>query len=315
MNIVSERVRPLPVILASLRDELLSSWIRRHAAFYRVSSGHLLRHSRVQASPGSVDLALGPRDRLRIAELFRCDPRSILRMTHSRPDATSRRLIATMRTPQRCRRCHHSHRAHELTRGARLRSWTEGWRLGCPVCGSDLEDLGRGPASVEVNDTSWFAARVRAQASQGEVLLDRTLGRKNSLGVQLVELMRVLLLPRNRPLGDKQSLMAIPRLLNIVVPGFDDDAQEQHPDFRLPGTLLLPISIRAPLLAGVNRVAAQPERWAEPLLAAAMKPAQPRIWECLGNLSDALVSDAGRRGWGRGGWLTVGTARSKTFSN
>jgi hypothetical protein len=204
VNIVSERVRPLPVILPSLRDELLSSWICRHAAFYCVSSGHMLQRCRVEVLPGRVDLALAPRDRLRIAELFRCDPRSISRMTHSRRDATYRRLIATMRTPQRCRRCHHGHRAHELTRGARLRSWTEGWRLGCPVCGSDLEDVGRGPASVEVNDTSWFAARVRAHARRGEALLDRTVGRRGRLGAQLIELLRVLLLPRTRHLGDKQ---------------------------------------------------------------------------------------------------------------
>ena len=153
MNIASKWVRPLPVILPSLRDELLSSWIHRHAAFYRVSSAHMLRHCRLQAPLWSLDLRLVLQDRLRLAALLRCDPRSISRMTHSRRGVTSRDLIAAARTPHVCRRCYHGHRVHEFTRGARLRSWTEGWRIGCPLCGSDLEDARRGPASAKGNLT------------------------------------------------------------------------------------------------------------------------------------------------------------------
>jgi hypothetical protein len=242
-------------------------------------------------SPRSVDLALASYDRLRIAELFRCDPRTIVRMTHSRRGGVARRLIATVRTPHRCRRCYHGHRAHSLTRDARLRSWTEGWRLGCPVCGSDLEDVGRGPGSVTGGGArSLVAERVRAQARQGEVLLDRNLGRKGNLGSLLIELMRVLLLPRQRTRGAWRSETAIPRLLNVIVPGFDEDAEAQHPGFRLPAALLLPISIRGPLLAGLDRVAFQPERWIEPLLGAASRPMQRRIWNCLSALSDVSAS-------------------------
>lgn len=77
MNIVSERIRPLPVILPPVRNELLSSWIGRHAAFYRVSIGHMLRHCRLQAPTWSLDVGLTLRDRLQVAELLRYDPRSI----------------------------------------------------------------------------------------------------------------------------------------------------------------------------------------------------------------------------------------------
>jgi hypothetical protein len=214
----------------------------------------------------------------------------------------SRDLIATARIPHLCRRCYHGHRAQELTRGARLRSWAEGWRLGCPVCGSDVEDAWRGAASVRGNAPSWLAERLRVQARKGEALLDQTLGRSESLSLRIIELMRVLLLPRHRRLGYKTSSTAIPRLLNVVVPGFDDDAEKQHPEFRPPGNLLLPISIRAPLLAGVDRVAARPERWIEPLLAAAERPTQRRIWDCLSSLHAEV-------GAGEGGLRPVATAR------
>lgn len=46
MNIVSERVRPLPIIVHAVRDELPSSRIGRHAGLYRVSIGHMLPHCR-----------------------------------------------------------------------------------------------------------------------------------------------------------------------------------------------------------------------------------------------------------------------------
>jgi len=36
-------LRPLPVVLPALRDELLSSWLSRHAVFYGVYGGQLLR--------------------------------------------------------------------------------------------------------------------------------------------------------------------------------------------------------------------------------------------------------------------------------
>jgi hypothetical protein len=43
-------VRQLPVVLPPLADELLSSWINRHAVFYGVTGGHLLRHYSLEAA-------------------------------------------------------------------------------------------------------------------------------------------------------------------------------------------------------------------------------------------------------------------------
>jgi hypothetical protein len=135
---------------------------------------------------------VGPRDRSLVAEFFRCGPRPISRMTDFRRGVIAGGLIATMRSPHQCRRGNRGHKAHELTQGPRLRSWTEGWRLGPSVCGSHFGDVERSAVPDRVNRTSGFAERVRPQARQGETLPDRTLGRRESVRV---ELMRLLLLP------------------------------------------------------------------------------------------------------------------------
>ena len=51
--------------------------------------------------------------------------------------------------------------------------------------------------------------------------------------------------------------------------------------FRRPGTLLLPISIRIPVLAGIARVASRPDRLAERLLGAVAETARPGLAECF----------------------------------
>jgi hypothetical protein len=50
-------IRPVPVILPPLTDELLSSWINRHAAFIGVSGMRLLGHYRIDV-PTVRDLDL-----------------------------------------------------------------------------------------------------------------------------------------------------------------------------------------------------------------------------------------------------------------
>jgi hypothetical protein len=108
--------------------------------------------------------------------------------------------------------------------------------------------------------------RVAGHAAEGERIMGQAV-RRESAGRPLVALMRSLLLPRARP---QQGAPAadIPRLLELVVPGFDDFLRHSNPIFRRPGTLLLPMSIRIPVLAGVSRVARRPADWAESLLGA-----------------------------------------------
>jgi hypothetical protein len=71
-------VRPLPIVHPPLADELLSSWLNRHASFYGVTGGRLLRHCSLEAaSLRDLDLKLTPHDQHRLAHLFRYDPRAI----------------------------------------------------------------------------------------------------------------------------------------------------------------------------------------------------------------------------------------------
>lgn len=76
--------RPLPVILKPVPDELLSSWITRHADFYGVAPLTMLRHAIPEAiSLRQTDTNLGPTAAVDIARLFRTQPSTILAMTTS----------------------------------------------------------------------------------------------------------------------------------------------------------------------------------------------------------------------------------------
>jgi hypothetical protein len=104
--------------------------------------------------------------------------------------------------------------------------------------------------------------------------------------------MRILLMPSNKLPGRPPGSNAMPRMLNVVVPGFDEYVREPHPDFRPPGNLVLPMNLRRPLLVGgVNRVMAQPREWVDHLLGAASIPSQKRVWACLKALSGPQSAD------------------------
>jgi hypothetical protein len=86
--------RQLPVVLPALPDELLSSWLNRHARFYGVSGGQMLRHCCLEASAlRSLDLTLSPHDQRHLAHACRYDPRA---MRQSPPSHTrdQRRAVA-----------------------------------------------------------------------------------------------------------------------------------------------------------------------------------------------------------------------------
>src|SRR5215471_12950919 len=76
--------RPLPVILQPARDELLSSWLRRHVAFYGVTEPIFTSRLRLgMKNLRSLDGQLGLDQLARIVEKFRCDPNAVLEMTHA----------------------------------------------------------------------------------------------------------------------------------------------------------------------------------------------------------------------------------------
>ncbi len=163
-----------------------------------------------------------------------------------------------------------------------MRSWMEGWRISCPACGTAMVDSRPLNLLNRADPADLLLVRVAEHADEGELIMEQAVRRERPNG-PLITLMRNLLLPRARP-TQTSSAADIPRLLEMVVPGFDDFPRNSSPGFRRPGTLLLPMSIRVPVLAGVARVARRPAYWAESLLGAVGDSARSGLRACFQKL-------------------------------
>ena len=74
--------KPLPVVLKPVLDELLSSWLGRHAAYYGVTGPFLANWLMLGTSKlSALDYRLSLPQVARLSEKLRCDPISLLRMT------------------------------------------------------------------------------------------------------------------------------------------------------------------------------------------------------------------------------------------
>ncbi|CAN7615186.1 TniQ family protein [Pararhizobium sp. LjRoot255] len=136
--------RQLPVRLAPYPDEVLSSWIIRHAAFYAVPPLAMLQHCLPEVqSLRTSDLDITESQVVRIARMFSADPATGLRMTFSNIAQSSRRLIAS-EPRQLCCSC--SPITNELQ--PVLRSRFLGWRITCPLCGNLLQNTDGVPAPL-----------------------------------------------------------------------------------------------------------------------------------------------------------------------
>jgi hypothetical protein len=281
-----QQIRPLPVVLPPLAGELLSSWINRHATFVGVSGMRLLRHYRIEVSSvRDLDLQMSRCHAAMLAEVLRCSPHLVRNMTQSRGGRVPSRLVAIGQPTQICRPCARRHDAHFVTRGARLRSWMEGWRITCPICGAALEDFRLYKRFFQADPADALLARIKGSARDGEQIMDRALRRQGPSSAHTM--MRSLLLPqapRTRPRGKTE---AVPRLLDLVVPGSDDFFQRLAPEYWPCSSRMLPLSVRIPVLAGVATVLRRPEHWIDKLLAAAVPPHQERLLRCVSTLASS----------------------------
>lgn len=91
---------------------------------------------------------------------------------------------------------------------------------------------------------------VAEQARAGEAMMARAV-RAGRPGKPVVALMRSMSLPRASRRREASSAREVPRLLDTVVPGFGRHLRRSYPGFRRPGTMLLPVGVRMPVLAGV----------------------------------------------------------------
>ncbi len=95
----------LPVVLAPARDEALSSWLARHAAFYGLSITNMRRHCLPDSvSLPGLDRHLTPVQEARLAHLFRRDHVAIRGMTHLHMGSTLSQLVARA-VDHRCEQC------------------------------------------------------------------------------------------------------------------------------------------------------------------------------------------------------------------
>jgi len=284
-------IRPLPVILPPMRDELLSSWLRRHGDFYGATGATILRRCLpAMTSVSAVDAGLAKNDERRLAELFRCDRQDIRGMTHLRKSRRPGGLIATVNPIQVCRNCIVRHSATEVTRGARLCSWMEGWRLSCPLCGTNLEDVRPMHLLSKVDPGNPLLVQVAPMARRGEMFMNKVIHAPGRVSTYMVELMRILLLPcEDRP-ANHQPGIDIPRLLNLVVPGFDLFMRRHHRYFARPGTLLLTMSVRIPVLAGLATIVNTPDDWTERLSGAMAPQFRNHFAACLQAAADWRTS-------------------------
>jgi hypothetical protein len=262
------------VILPPLVDELLSSWISRQAAFVGVSCGRLLRHYTIEVpSVRDLDLSLSSRHAALLAQVLRCSPHLIRNMTQSRGGRVRGRLVAIGQPPQICRTCARRHAANALTRGTRLRSWMEGWRITCPVCGAALEDFRLYTRLFRADPSDALLVHIENSAREGERIMDRA-SRQRCGGIAHAALMRSLLLPQAPKSGTRVTAGVTPRLLNLVVPESEGFFQRLPPENWPCTARMLPLSVRAPVLAGVAVVSSRPEYWVAELVGAAAPSAQ-----------------------------------------
>jgi hypothetical protein len=114
----AEARRPLPVVLRPIPDELLSSWLARHAAYYGVSGPFFAKWLMLGTNNfQALDHRLGFAQVARLSDRLRCDPIALIAMTFIELPARSAELVCRGRAPQICRTCADRHARGSLRGG------------------------------------------------------------------------------------------------------------------------------------------------------------------------------------------------------
>ena len=243
----------LPVVLKPVADELLSSWLARHAAYYGVTGPFFAKWLMLGTRNLSVlDHRLGLAQIARLSEKLRCDPIALIAMTFVDTPAGSAELICRNRVPQICRPCADRH-ASEGASGAVPKHWRKAWRVTCPACGAPFLDTNERPDSGEtLRDTSPFG-RLWPEAIAGETLIERFLHGDSSFEYSPIALMRALLVQTWRPCGANGRDPTVGWAIGTIFPEFDDLARPIKRRINHAAVASLPIAFRPALLAGVSR--------------------------------------------------------------
>ena len=250
--------RPLPVVLKPVPDELLSSWLARHAAYYSVSERFFAKWLMLGANNfQALDHRLGFAQVARLSEKLHCDPIALIAMTFIELPARSAELVCRGRTPQICRTCADRH-AREGASGAVPKHWRLAWRITCPTCSAPFSDMIERPHSNEtLRDTSPFY-RLWPEALAGEAIIERFFHGDDTFEYSPIALMQALLVQTWRLFGANGRGPTVGWVLGTIIPEFDDFARPIKRRINHSAVAALPISFRPALLAGVSRVRTDP---------------------------------------------------------
>jgi len=237
----------LPIVLAPAADDLLSSWIHRHAVVYDVPPLVMLRHCLGDISSlRAVDLGLTDEQTSRVAYMFRTEVANVRRMSLSNIFPKCRRLIAA-KPMQFCANC--SRQSNSNGPEPVRRSQLLGWRLTCPQCGLPLIDNDK--RSIPSPFTALWT-----DALDGQRLIDDEAERGVRAWASPTELARLLLMRRD-PRTTHSECSGRFRLLGVVVPETDAVVVDSQIALPSPANPILPLWLRPALLAGVSIVERQ----------------------------------------------------------
>jgi hypothetical protein len=232
--------RQLPVVLPPAADELLSSWISRHAAFYGVPPIIMLRHCLPEAtSLHAADLHLSDEQARHLSKILATEPETLRRMTFANVAQTSRRLIAT-RPLQCCSNCMSANGEPTPI----MRSQLLGWRITCLLCRGPLHDCD--DCEVPSPFRHYLGAALR-----GEKLLDAEAERGVRTWASPIDIARLLLMRRDPRTLRPEKQIGSPRILGVVVPELEAVVADSRISLPSPANPILQLSLRPALLVGI----------------------------------------------------------------
>lgn len=185
---------------------------------------------------------------------FHREPCEIAAMSHVAIRPEFRSLIRRSLPVQQCQYCAEAAEPSEAA-GAIGKSWMQGWRITCRVCGNPLVDTA---ASRQLGMQSGHFAEHWETACAGEQFFESRTSSSSNLGPSPMTVLRLLMLPRWPHPHEMWSGYRQSRLLNVVLPGFDDLVHTLKLKPALFRNFFLPVDLRVPLLAGVAVVMRNP---------------------------------------------------------
>jgi hypothetical protein len=223
---IDANAKPLPVVLKSARDELLSSWLARHARFYGITGRFFAKWLGLgDVGLSAFDYRLGLEQVAQLTEKFRCDPVTLIGMTQIDPlDGQVCRLISRGKPPQICYRCADRF-AQDGAEGAVPKHWSKAWRITCPACGLAFTDTNehRGSRATLLETTPF--EDLWSEAVAGEEIVERYLAHEKPAEHSPIAVMQLLLVQTWKPITPDQENPVVGWVLGTLFPDFDARAR------------------------------------------------------------------------------------------